>query len=334
MAEDREPDEERREPEQEREADEPIRSSRARERDRARRRPPRPRAAGAPRRRTASAARRRRAPGKRPRSTNATQGPSPRPAAPRSARAQRGSRRARLRGRCETGESHCPSSKRRTTPPGTALLAAHLVDRRARLLVHRRGGGRRRPGSGASSTGVSPASNVVAVVAGGAGLGELRLQLVRTGRRRVLRLRRAAPPLQQRGRPRAPPTNPASQAVEAPHAADATVAAASCPVIAPFSPERRKQSGPIQTMGRKVIGTLTTYEILLMLDPEGAEAHQDEVIARVRELVEKGGGTWRSHDAWGRRRLAYEIAKKAGGRLPPRRLRGRTRRRSTRSPAC
>jgi len=59
-----------------------------------------------------------------------------------------------------------------------------------------------------------------------------------------------------------------------------------------------------------LIGALTTYEILLMLDPEGAEAHQDELIARVRELVEKSGGTWRSHDAWGRRRLAYEIAKK------------------------
>lgn len=58
---------------------------------------------------------------------------------------------------------------------------------------------------------------------------------------------------------------------------------------------------------------MTTYEILLMLDPEGAESHQDEVIARVRDLVEKGGGTWRSHDAWGRRRLAYEIAKKPEG---------------------
>ena len=58
---------------------------------------------------------------------------------------------------------------------------------------------------------------------------------------------------------------------------------------------------------------MTTYEILLMLDPEGAETHQDELIARVRELVEKGGGTWRSHDAWGRRRLAYEIAKKPEG---------------------
>jgi small subunit ribosomal protein S6 len=58
---------------------------------------------------------------------------------------------------------------------------------------------------------------------------------------------------------------------------------------------------------------VTTYEILLMLDPEGQEAHQDELIARVRELVENGGGTWRSHDAWGRRRLTYEIGKKAEG---------------------
>lgn len=58
---------------------------------------------------------------------------------------------------------------------------------------------------------------------------------------------------------------------------------------------------------------MTTYEILLMLDPESAEAHQDEVLARMRELVERGGGTWRSHDAWGRRRLAYEIAKKQEG---------------------
>jgi small subunit ribosomal protein S6 len=62
-----------------------------------------------------------------------------------------------------------------------------------------------------------------------------------------------------------------------------------------------------------VFGTVTTYEILLMLDPEGAEAHQDDLIARVRDLVEKSGGTWRSHDAWGRRRLAYEIAKKPEG---------------------
>ena len=58
---------------------------------------------------------------------------------------------------------------------------------------------------------------------------------------------------------------------------------------------------------------MTTYEILLMLDPELPEERQDEIVVRVRELVEKAGGTWRSHDAWGRRRLAYEIAKKSEG---------------------
>ena len=57
----------------------------------------------------------------------------------------------------------------------------------------------------------------------------------------------------------------------------------------------------------------TTYEILLLLDPDLAEARQEELIARVRGLVERGGGTWRSHDAWGRRRLQYEIAKKHEG---------------------
>ena len=50
-----------------------------------------------------------------------------------------------------------------------------------------------------------------------------------------------------------------------------------------------------------------------MLDPELAEARQDDLIARVRQLVEGAGGTWRSHDAWGRRRLAYEIQKKPEG---------------------
>jgi small subunit ribosomal protein S6 len=58
---------------------------------------------------------------------------------------------------------------------------------------------------------------------------------------------------------------------------------------------------------------VTTYEILLMLDPELADARQDDLIARMRKLVEDSGGTWRSHDAWGRRRLAYPILKKQEG---------------------
>jgi small subunit ribosomal protein S6 len=58
---------------------------------------------------------------------------------------------------------------------------------------------------------------------------------------------------------------------------------------------------------------LTAYEILLMLDPEIPEERQNEIITRTRELIERGGGTWRSHDPWGRRRLAYEIDHKPEG---------------------
>ena len=56
-----------------------------------------------------------------------------------------------------------------------------------------------------------------------------------------------------------------------------------------------------------------TYEILLMLDPELAEERQSEIVTRTRELVERSSGTWRSHDSWGRRRLAYEIGHKGEG---------------------
>jgi small subunit ribosomal protein S6 len=55
------------------------------------------------------------------------------------------------------------------------------------------------------------------------------------------------------------------------------------------------------------------YEILLMLDPEAPEERQNEIIARTRELIEKGGGNWLFHDSWGRRRLAYEIDHKTDG---------------------
>ena len=56
---------------------------------------------------------------------------------------------------------------------------------------------------------------------------------------------------------------------------------------------------------------MTDYEILLLLDPELAEEPQAEVVSRVRGLIEKGGVTFTRHDAWGKRKLAYEIDKKA-----------------------
>ncbi len=58
---------------------------------------------------------------------------------------------------------------------------------------------------------------------------------------------------------------------------------------------------------------MTAYEIMLMLDPDLPEERQNEIVARARELVERGGGTWSGQDAWGRRKLAYEIDHKPEG---------------------
>ena len=58
---------------------------------------------------------------------------------------------------------------------------------------------------------------------------------------------------------------------------------------------------------------MTDYEILLMLDPEVPEERQSEIVARMREAIEKAGGTWSNHEPWGRRRLAYEIDHKGEG---------------------
>ena len=60
---------------------------------------------------------------------------------------------------------------------------------------------------------------------------------------------------------------------------------------------------------------MNEYEILLMLDPDLPEERQTEIVTRIRELVERGEGTWVRQDAWGRRKLAFEIQKKTDGVL-------------------
>jgi small subunit ribosomal protein S6 len=58
---------------------------------------------------------------------------------------------------------------------------------------------------------------------------------------------------------------------------------------------------------------MTEYEILLLLDPDVSEDRQNEIVTRIRETVERSGGSWDRHDVWGRRKLAYEIAHKPEG---------------------
>jgi small subunit ribosomal protein S6 len=62
-----------------------------------------------------------------------------------------------------------------------------------------------------------------------------------------------------------------------------------------------------------VFGSVTDYEILLMLDPELPEERQTEIVTRAREAIEKDGGKFDTHEPWGRRRLAYEIDHKPEG---------------------
>ena len=58
---------------------------------------------------------------------------------------------------------------------------------------------------------------------------------------------------------------------------------------------------------------MNEYEILLLLDVDLEDDRQGEIVTRVRELVEAGGGAWDVHDVWGRRKLAFEIDHKGEG---------------------
>jgi small subunit ribosomal protein S6 len=78
---------------------------------------------------------------------------------------------------------------------------------------------------------------------------------------------------------------------------------------APLIPERRAQ-GEAARPREGDTGTVNPYEIMLLLDAELADERQAEILTRTRELVTQRGGTWQSEDAWGRRKLAYEIDKK------------------------
>ena len=96
------------------------------------------------------------------------------------------------------------------------------------------------------------------------------------------------------------------------HGADATLAAF-LPRLAQFAPELRLPARPTQTEGSEVFGSVTDYEILLMLDPELPEERQTEIVTRAREAIEKDGGKFEADEPWGRRRLEYEIDHKKEG---------------------
>ena len=55
------------------------------------------------------------------------------------------------------------------------------------------------------------------------------------------------------------------------------------------------------------------YELMVILDPDLEERTVGPSIDKFLNVVRKGGGSVEKVDIWGRRRLAYEIAKRAEG---------------------
>ncbi|HVT04999.1 MAG TPA: 30S ribosomal protein S6 [Thermoanaerobaculia bacterium] len=58
---------------------------------------------------------------------------------------------------------------------------------------------------------------------------------------------------------------------------------------------------------------MRTYEVLFILSPQLAEQDSTTLIKDFRGIAEKSGATFVSEEAWGRRRLAYPIAKASEG---------------------
>jgi small subunit ribosomal protein S6 len=55
------------------------------------------------------------------------------------------------------------------------------------------------------------------------------------------------------------------------------------------------------------------YEIMVIVDPEADEEKSGQVVERIKGILSDHQGEVASVDAWGRRKLAYEIDRKAEG---------------------
>jgi small subunit ribosomal protein S6 len=55
------------------------------------------------------------------------------------------------------------------------------------------------------------------------------------------------------------------------------------------------------------------YEVMFILPPEAEDSVVDGVVERITGLLAERGGEVAQVDTWGRRRLAYEIARQSEG---------------------
>ena len=58
---------------------------------------------------------------------------------------------------------------------------------------------------------------------------------------------------------------------------------------------------------------MRAYELMVILNPEVEDRAVEPSLSKFLEIVTNAGGTIDNLDIWGRRRLAYEINKKAEG---------------------
>ncbi|MCY0899679.1 MAG: 30S ribosomal protein S6 [Firmicutes bacterium] len=58
---------------------------------------------------------------------------------------------------------------------------------------------------------------------------------------------------------------------------------------------------------------MAQYELMYILKPDLGDEAQQAAIDRVHQILETSGGTIDKTDKWGRRKLAYEIAKYGEG---------------------
>lgn len=56
---------------------------------------------------------------------------------------------------------------------------------------------------------------------------------------------------------------------------------------------------------------MRAYELMVLIDPDVDERTVEPTVKKYLEVVTKDGGSVENVDVWGRRRLAYEIQKKA-----------------------
>ncbi len=58
---------------------------------------------------------------------------------------------------------------------------------------------------------------------------------------------------------------------------------------------------------------MRAYELMVIIDPDVEERTVEPTLEKFLNVVRNGGGSIEKVDIWGRRRLAYEIKKKAEG---------------------